>query len=50
MLGGLKKEEELSFTFYFRFLNDLIQVALHIRSVKISFDALGKETLTYFSF
>lgn len=48
MLGRLKKrKEEPSFTFYFRFLNDLIQVALHIISVKIFFfffDALGKET------
>lgn len=38
MLGRLKKrKEEPSFTFYFRFLNDLIQVALHIISVKIFF-------------
>lgn len=35
MLGRLKKKKEPSFTFYFRFLNDLIQVALHIISVKI---------------
>lgn len=32
----LKKEKkEPSFTFYFRFLNDLIRVALHVISVKI---------------
>lgn len=36
MLGRFKKKrKEPSFTFYFRFLNDLIQVALHIISVKI---------------
>lgn len=50
----LKKEKkEPSFTFYFRFLNDLIQVALHIISLKIFFFFLmhwEKKHITLFSF
>lgn len=50
MLG---KKKEPSFTFYFRFLNDLIQVALLIISVKIFFFFLmhwEKKHITLFSF
>lgn len=54
MLGRFKKKkEEPSFTFYFRFLNDLIQVALNIISVKIFFFFLmhwEKKHITLFSF